>query len=137
MDTSAIALQVVVLGLGVTLTALFLLYLLLNIFGRLFFQQKKNSVKLEPPAAVTTPAVSVKTSPSDLNSRLVAAIVGSVSTIIFDKQPKQPFKISIAPSSSSDTCLTSKAWVLAGRKELMTGALKLATLRRRRSHAEI
>ena len=140
METSAIALQVVALGLGVTLVALFLLYLLLEISGRLFIQQKKNPFKIESPAAATTPAVSavsVEASPSDLDSRLVAAIVGSISMLMFDKQPKQPFKISITPSSSSEICLTSRAWVLTGRKELMAGTLKLATLRRRGSHAKI
>ncbi len=134
MDRSAIALQVVTLGLGVTLTALFLLYLMLNIFGRLFFQQKKNAPELET-TATAKPAVSLKSSPSNLNGRLVAAIVGSISTLLLNEQAKQPFQISITPTL--ETGLTGKAWVLTGRKELMTGALKLAALRRRGSHAEI
>ncbi len=134
MDRSAIAFQVVALGMGVTLTALFLLYLMLNLFGRLFVQQKKNASKPEV-VATAKPAVSVRPPLTGLDGRLVAAIVGPISTLLLEEQAKQPFKISIAPSL--ETGFTSKAWVLTGRKELMTGALKLAALRRKESHAEI
>ncbi|NMA91690.1 MAG: OadG family protein [Firmicutes bacterium] len=134
MDRSAIAFQVVTLGFGVTLTALIALYLLLNIFGRAFDRQKKNTP--EPGAIVTTkPVVSVETSPSKIEGRIVAAIVGSISSLLLDEPAKQPFKISITPSLAAGH--TGKAWLLTGRKELMTGALKLAALRRRGNHAEV
>ncbi len=130
MDSSAIAFQVVTLGLGVTVTALFLLYLTLSLFGCIF-NQKKNLSEVNDVAA-PKPVTAVKQTTTGPDSKVVAAIVGSLSYLLCDEQAKPPFKISIAPLENG---LTGTAWVLAGRKELLSRALKLATLRRRESHA--
>ncbi len=132
MDRSVIAFQVVTLGMGVTLVALFLLYAILSVFGRVF--QKKNAPELKG-SSPARPAVLVESSTSGTDRRIVAAIVGAVSPLLLDRQSKHPFKISINPLG--EVAPTAKAWVLNGRKDLMTGALKLAAIRRRGRYAEI
>lgn len=134
MNGLTAALQVVVLGIGVTLTALLLLYLVLNAFGRIFIQK----IKAPERELINTARAKVSVEPptSGLDERLVAAIAGSVSTLLMAEQHEQPFKMRINPVSVK-TVRTGKTWALAGRKDLMTGTQQLAALRRRGSHTEI
>lgn len=126
MDKLEYALMIVALGLFVVMFILFLLYILINVFGRVLnrpAQEKKTAdCRFE---AGTVPAAFTQAPAAGVSPAVAAAALAAVYSML-EPAPGRSFKVTATPQLEQ---LTGR-WALEGRKLLMDGRTQIDLLRR-------
>ncbi len=129
MDRLIYALQVTLIGFSVVMAILFLLYLVFELFNRIFHRPAKaEGPGPSAPSRDAKPAV--LSSSAGLSPRIVAAITAAVAGYM-QAEGLSPGKITVTlPPRPTGT---GSSWVAMGRKRLLEGSLELERLRLRRN----
>jgi Na+-transporting methylmalonyl-CoA/oxaloacetate decarboxylase gamma subunit len=125
MDKLEFALQVMVLGFLVVMVTLFLLYVILLLFNRLFSQPAKES-STQPQAAKQK---STANKEAAVNEPVTAAVMAAVYRYMQIEETgdhKYSLRINVQPSGSG----TIMNWQMVGRKILLENRIKLEQSRR-------
>lgn len=131
MDKLEFALMIVALGFSVVMVILFILYMLIILFGRLLNRPPRKEKTAAPQGGDSRPAVTagqgqpVRVEAAGVRPAVVAAAMAAVYSCL-ETAPGRSFVITVAPRSKQ----LSGPWALDGRKMMMDGRTRIDLLRR-------
>ena len=121
MENIEFGISVSLLGFAVVIATLFLLYILINLFGAVFNHQQKGSEN----NFRTNKEEQIAMNSSSVSPQVTAVIAAAVSAAW--EYPGRPFKVTIMPKP-----IDNNGWVMFGRKQQMDGRRRLETIWRQK-----
>ncbi|MFO8192328.1 MAG: OadG family transporter subunit [Bacillota bacterium] len=132
MDKLEFALQIMVLGFFVVMVTLFLLYVILLLFNRLFSQPAKGGRSQPPEARQKSPANKEEAVKEPITAAVMAAVYRYMQ-IEETGDHKYSFRVNVQPSGSG----TLMNWKMVGRKILLENRIKLEQSRRNKKNENV
>ncbi len=126
MNEFEFALQVLVIGFVVVLVTLALLYLLLQLFGLIFYRKDTR-----PGTGTAIPAKKSSAMPVDDDKKVMAVIMGAVYQYL-QAEGAPATGAGLVFTVTPDEAAPGNSWKMYGRKALLNQRVELETIRRKK-----